>query len=90
MQIPVASQTKYIIRRHEELKMARQALSKGDLSPIQSMGHKLKGNGATFGFPELGELGAELEVAAAENRVEQISALMQKFEQWLSYHPIPN
>ena len=90
MQIPIASQIKYIIRRHEELQMARQALSKGDLSPIQSMGHKLKGNGATFGFPELGELGAALEAAAAENRVELISNLMQKFEQWLSGHPVPN
>lgn len=90
MQIPAASQIKYIIRRHEELDMARAALTKGDLSPIQNMGHKLKGNGATFGFPELGELGAELEVAAAENRVDKISALMQKFEQWLSFHPVPN
>ena len=90
MQIPLASQIKYLVRRHEELDMAKQALSKGDLSPIQSMGHKLKGNGATFGFPELGELGAELETAAAENRMERISSLMSKFEQWLETHPIPN
>ena len=90
MQIPIASQVKYLVRRHEELGLAKQALRKGDLSPIQSMGHKLKGNGATFGFPELGELGAELEVAAAENHVERISNLMQKFEQWLETHPVPN
>jgi HPt (histidine-containing phosphotransfer) domain-containing protein len=90
MEIPLASQIKYLVRRHEELGMAKQALSAGDLSPIQSMGHKLKGNGATFGFPELGELGAELESAAAEHRVERISSLMAKFEQWLETHPIPN
>ena len=90
MQIPVASQIKYIVRRHEELGLAKEALSKGDLTPIQSIGHKLKGNGATFGFPELGQLGAELETAAAEKRVEQINSLMTKFEQWLETHPIPN
>ena len=90
MQIPIASQIKYIVRRHEELDVAKQALSKGDLSPIQSMGHKLKGNGATFGFPELGELGAELEEAAAERRVEQITNLMSRFEKWLETHPVPN
>jgi HPt (histidine-containing phosphotransfer) domain-containing protein len=90
MQIPIASQIKYLERRHEELGIAKQALSKGDLSSLQSMGHKLKGNGATFGFPELGELGAELETAAAENRLDQISSLMNRFEKWLETHPVPN
>lgn len=87
MQIPAASQSKYLLRRHEDLKKAKEALENGDLSSIQNMGHQWKGNGATFGYPELGSLGAELETAASENRKEQVEDLVKQFESWLSAHP---
>jgi HPt (histidine-containing phosphotransfer) domain-containing protein len=87
MEIPFANQQKYILRRHEDLKKARQALAENDLSSIETLGHQWKGNGATFGFPELGKLGADLENAAAEKRKDLVSNLVSQFETWLSSHP---
>lgn len=35
-----------------------------DLPQLEVIGHKLKGNAKTFGYPQLGVLGAELEEAS--------------------------
>src|SRR3954471_19139114 len=89
MEIPNLSQVKYIVRRHEEIRVAKEALQAGDLNSLESMAHKWKGNGATFGFPELGTLGEKLELAASEKRVDDVSQLVGEFESWLHHHPIP-
>ncbi len=36
-------------------------------SDLETVGHKLKGNGSMYGFPTLSELGAKLETAAHTN-----------------------
>ena len=89
MEIPNASQVKYIVRRHEEKALAKQALASGDLGSLESMAHKWKGNGITFGYPELGDLGAKLEIAASEKRVEEVALLVSEFENWVASHPVP-
>jgi HPt (histidine-containing phosphotransfer) domain-containing protein len=88
MEIPQASQKKYLIRRHEDLARAKQALLDSDFAVIQSIGHQWKGNGATFGFPELGALGSNLEEAAAEKRIHDVKSLVAEFEIWIKSHPI--
>lgn len=82
------SQIKYIIRRHEDFKVAKTALNAGDLSTLQTLGHKWKGNGATFGYPELGQLGEQLEIAAANQQLEEVNHLVSQFQTWLVSHPI--
>ena len=88
MEIPFANQQKYILRRHEDLKKAKQALAENDLSSIETLGHQWKGNGATFGFPELGKLGAQLETAASAKKKDEVKTLVTEFESWLTDHPV--
>lgn len=50
-------------RRREHLWM-ESCLVEGDFDQIARLGHRLKGSGGSFGFPELTSVGARLETAA--------------------------
>ncbi|HCW74980.1 MAG TPA: hypothetical protein DHU63_00395 [Candidatus Marinimicrobia bacterium] len=38
----------------------------GNFEPVRTFGHNLKGNGTSFGFQRISELGADIEKAAIE------------------------
>ncbi len=53
------------------------ALEVGDVVALESLGHRLKGTGGSFGFPELTEIGADLETAA-QGPLELLRAAVEK------------
>jgi two-component system, sensor histidine kinase and response regulator len=57
----------YLEGRIQDLQRLSDALSAGDYEAIGVIGHKMKGTGASFGFPELTVAGALIE-SAAKNR----------------------
>lgn len=75
---------KYISRRREDMDQCRQALVVKDFEAIGRIGHKLKGNGVTFGFPELSHWGEQLENAVASNNVSDLQKYVGLFEAWIS------
>lgn len=62
---------RYLSRRQEELIELNAALTEKNYEPAIRIGHILKGNGSTFGFDELSDLGKEIE-EAGENQDEII------------------
>jgi DNA-binding response OmpR family regulator len=54
----------FLERRRKEVDEMRRAHVAADYEHLRSLGHNLKGVGASFGFPELGEIGARIERAA--------------------------
>jgi len=44
---------RYLARRREDLLSLKLFIESSDYSSIETIGHKLKGNGATFGFVEI-------------------------------------
>lgn len=54
----------FLANRQRDVDTIRKALVTCDFEEIADIGHKLRGNGATFGFPELSELGERLELGA--------------------------
>ncbi|MFN7727568.1 MAG: hypothetical protein ACK5P7_00230 [Bdellovibrio sp.] len=44
----------------------------------------MKGNGSTFGFPELSELGESLEIGARQKDDQLIKAKLDEFKIWLT------
>jgi HPt (histidine-containing phosphotransfer) domain-containing protein len=48
----------------EDLAAAGSAMAAGDADGVRMVGHRLKGNGTSYGFPRLTELGAAMEQAA--------------------------
>lgn len=86
MQVPDQMLIRYFERRKRDLDECIQHLKNGDLRFIEKVGHQLKGNGVTFGYPELSTIGNELEVAAQSGDHHVISNAMNKFSEWVEGH----
>ncbi|MEO8797160.1 MAG: Hpt domain-containing protein [Polyangiaceae bacterium] len=71
----------FLANRQNDVAAIRKALVTCDFEAIANIGHKLRGNGATFGFPELGTIGERLELAARardHDRVLRESDVLEK------------
>lgn len=86
MKIPDEMRAKYIERRRRDLEELKAAISAGNLEPFQRIGHQLKGNGATYGYEELGELGRRMEEAGNLKSVSSAEACLSEFIRWVSAH----
>ncbi len=71
---------KYLIRRQEDLVQLRRAVGDGDLETLKRISHQIKGNGETFGFPELGEAASRIETAAFQEDPLEIQKAVAEFE----------
>lgn len=67
---------KYLNRRKIELDELKSALQNNDFETIINIGHRLKGNGETFGFPLISTIGIHLEKAAHDQDRESIHQSM--------------
>jgi HPt (histidine-containing phosphotransfer) domain-containing protein len=74
--------TKYVQRRYEDLVACKNAIATKDYSLIENIGHKMKGNGLTFGYPELADIGKEMENAALKKDFDLVSSQVLAFEKW--------
>lgn len=64
MDVPKENVSRYLDRRKSDLENCAAWLREKDFVSLATMGHQLKGNGVTFGFPVLSEMGKKLEEAA--------------------------
>jgi CheY-like chemotaxis protein len=64
----------YLNHRRVDIVAIRSALEKSDFAAIRSLGHKMSGTGAGYGFPRISEIGAALELAAASQDSSAIRA----------------
>jgi HPt (histidine-containing phosphotransfer) domain-containing protein len=86
MKIPDEMRVKYIERRQRDLEELKQAINAGNLEPFQRIGHQLKGNGATYGYEELGELGRRMEEAGNNKSTAEAEACLAEFIRWIAAH----
>jgi CheY-like chemotaxis protein len=54
----------YLKRRRTDLAHIRAALTARNFDEVKTLGHRMKGSGAGYGFPRISAIGAELEQAA--------------------------
>ena len=59
------------------------ALARGDFGTIRSLGHNMKGTGASFGLPQISEFGNQLERAAKEQDAEAVRSVTAQLVQFL-------
>jgi HPt (histidine-containing phosphotransfer) domain-containing protein len=86
MFVPDDMKLRYFERRKHDLDECVRHLQSGDFTFIEKVGHQLKGNGVTFGFPELADIGTELEKAAREGDLGFVSNAVGKFSEWVNEH----
>lgn len=72
--------TKYIERRFIDLSDCLASLESGDYKKIELLAHQMKGNGTSFGFPQITELGGTLEAAAREQNGVVVKESLQELK----------
>jgi HPt (histidine-containing phosphotransfer) domain-containing protein len=80
MELSIEQKIKYLSRRIDEIGILYESLKLNDKEYISHIAHKLKGNGATFGFPEISQLAIDLESAIAISDYKLIESLVNRFE----------
>lgn len=78
MEILAAQRLMYLNRRKIEIEELKQSLSRNDFDVAVNIGHRLKGNGETFGFPAIGKIGISLEAAAKAKDKEKLVESIEK------------
>jgi hypothetical protein len=75
---------KYLSRRQVDFERCLLGFTQRNYADIEMIGHNMKGNGSTFGFPELSELGESLEIGARQKDDQLIKAKLDEFKIWLT------
>jgi HPt (histidine-containing phosphotransfer) domain-containing protein len=73
----------YLDKRREELRTILAALEKSDYEAIGELGHKMSGTGGSYGFPQITEIGAAIQLAAKERNPHDIRSQVAKLSKYL-------
>ncbi len=68
---------KFLMTVAKELERAESALADRRLADVQAIGHRLKGTGTSYGFPDITVRGGELESAAKGAAMQDASVALQ-------------
>jgi HPt (histidine-containing phosphotransfer) domain-containing protein len=74
----------YFLARQGEPAMLARLLENADFHGIQTVGHNLKGTGASYGFTELSTIGAQIERAAKAIAREAVAEQLANLSDYLS------
>jgi CheY-like chemotaxis protein len=75
-----ALQPRYLANRRSDLEKVNAAREKGDFDVIRKLAHDWKGSGAGYGFPEISQVGRELEQAAIRRDAADVAAWIGEME----------
>lgn len=70
----------YFKTRYEDVEKLYQALSNEDFKALGSLGHKVKGSSASYGFAKTSELSLQLEMAAYKQDIEECRRVVMEME----------
>jgi len=73
----------YVKNRQNEAGELAQCLDQGDFEKLKRVGHNLKGNGSTYGFAKLSEIGQKMEVAAVEKQSDTLKDLISSYSSFV-------
>ncbi len=74
---------RYLENRRADVIRLREALERGDLDTVGSVGHSMKGTGGGYGFQELTEIGGRIEACARAKDSSSLRELLEELEAYL-------
>ena len=77
MLVTVEFKRRYLERKMIDIDHLISSLEMNDFTPAVILGHQVKGNAATFDFPQIAPLGLQIENAAKKQNKEQVRSLVQ-------------
>lgn len=73
----------FLENRENDLRTLRDALTRHDFGTIQTLGHRLHGDGGGYGFDRITEIGATMEQAAKRQDHSMIEEQILRLEDFL-------
>lgn len=80
--IPDDLKARYLERRRKDVISCSEAVQQRDFKTLERVGHQIKGNALSFGYPELETIGAEIEISAKSQDVPGLETQIQLFAKW--------
>lgn len=74
---------RFIGRRERDVGAILEALERRDFRSIETLGHNLRGNGISYGFPEISTIGEALEEAAKARRADRVLGQLTALKRWI-------
>ncbi|GAB1721993.1 MAG: response regulator [Nitrospira sp. CR1.1] len=78
----------FLDNRRQDVDRMQDAIERGDYETIRSMGHRIKGLAGSYGFPDIGQAGAQLEQAGKDHdralirrTIDQLAAILARAKQ---------
>ena len=81
--IPDDLKKKYIERRKGDLQDCYNYLKSKNFAGLEKVGHRLKGNGGTFGYPLITKIGDKIEKASAKEDVSHVQEALSELASWI-------
>ena len=73
----------FLQNRREDVETMRALIEAAEFGRVQSIGHKMKGTGTSYGFPIISRIGAQIELAAHQNDAATLERLVKDLEEYL-------
>ncbi len=81
--IPKEARERYLERRKADLDKLQIALKSQAFNEFKRIGHQLKGNAASFGYPELEKIALQMEAAAERGDIQDVERYLKLLHDWL-------
>lgn len=74
----------FLDNKREDLQTLRVAVGAKDFATLQTLGHRMKGDGGGYGFDAISETGARLESAAKQQDLPTVEQCIVELEDFLN------
>jgi HPt (histidine-containing phosphotransfer) domain-containing protein len=75
----------FLTRKREDLHRILDATAKGDYAVITHLAHRIKGEGGSYGFDRMTELGRAMQEAARQQDSAAVERLSRELLDWLDH-----
>jgi HPt (histidine-containing phosphotransfer) domain-containing protein len=75
---------RFIAHRADDVSAIQVALERGDYGTVARLGHNMRGNGHSYGFPDIAAIGERMEAAARAQDVAGMREQLAALEDWVS------
>lgn len=70
----------YLTRRDQDIETLKSYIKTKDFAGVKWLAHKLKGNGSSFGFDKISQIGTQLTEASDSKNIQDIERLVSTLE----------
>jgi HPt (histidine-containing phosphotransfer) domain-containing protein len=79
---------RFIGHRARDVETIRRALRQPDFETIARLGHNMRGNGLSYGFPDIAAIGEAMETAANTGNPKGVLEHLAALEVWLARNSV--